>query len=660
MSLEVGSVIDEKYVVRGLLGRGGIGEVYEVEHELTRRRQALKVLQQGWQHDPSLVERFLREAQAASRIGSPHIVEVTDAGRLSSGAPYLVMELLSGQSLADVLGRADRPLPMEYVIDVVSQACVGIEAAHAASIVHRDLKPDNLFISERDGRRFVKVLDFGVSKFQAIEGELGLTQSRVILGTPRYMAPEQMVQSRDVDARADVYSLAVITYELLTGRPPYDAASFPALAALVMKGGAVPVERERSDVPLAVSAVVSAGMAVKAADRPSSAREFGAQLVAAATGVASIGFSKTAMSHAAREPAAATRLPWVLVASLSLAVAFLAGRNSVTPVTSVPPNDVKSDARNELKTEVKPAPVVERPPVVETASAEKTRVAAPPQPAAPVAAAPPRPRPVTNTPRDAGTPPAVSQPTIRVTTLATPLIDASAAPLPPAPQSAPGGPEAPASLVVVWNGPKAVFWRLKEDGVRQVAFEEAVPGKPVPIDIAPGRYKLFASDLSFATMDVTLRAGERRTVTPPFGVLQFQWTGAKTVRWRIKNVENQARSEETKSAESTRIALAPGAYRLEASGNVAFEGIELVVAERKQLEVQPPTGQIHFHWSGSREVTWRARAGERELSYESTKPGQTTVVDVAPGLVEIRPSSGEAFRAFTLEVKAKGVHQVDL
>jgi serine/threonine protein kinase len=202
-----GTLIGGKFKVLRTLGAGGMGAVYEIEHVFTHHRRALKLLHREVAQHPHIVERFLREASAAGRIGNPHIVETFDAGRLDSGEPYLVMELLNGQELTQQIAARGK-LGADYLAHLVRQACSGIQAAHDAGVVHRDLKPDNLFVTERDGRPFVKILDFGISKFDsAVTGDHAMTREGSILGTPYYMPPEQVRGAKDLDARADVYAL---------------------------------------------------------------------------------------------------------------------------------------------------------------------------------------------------------------------------------------------------------------------------------------------------------------------------------------------------------------------------------------------------------------------------------------------------------------------
>jgi eukaryotic-like serine/threonine-protein kinase len=230
--LPVGTLVAGKLRVVRALGIGGMGTVYEVEHELTRHRRALKLLHPIFASNHQVVARFLREASAAGRIGSPHIVETFDAGLLDTGEPYLVMEMLDGRTLADLLEETGK-ISEADAIDWIAQACDGLQAAHDAGIIHRDVKPDNLFI-ERSGR--VKILDFGISKFDpTLTGEKQLTGD-LTLGTPYYMAPEQTSKTSSVDARADVYALGVVLYESVTGARPFEAETYPQLIVRIHMG----------------------------------------------------------------------------------------------------------------------------------------------------------------------------------------------------------------------------------------------------------------------------------------------------------------------------------------------------------------------------------------------------------------------------------------
>lgn len=252
-----GRVLSGKFRVRDLLGAGGMGAVYVAEHMLTRRVGALKLLHASFAKLPDALERFLREASAAGLIGSPHIVETFDAGTLSSGEPYIFMELLSGRGL-DAVIRRDGPAQLTTALDIVMQTARGLEAAHQAGIVHRDVKPANLFVLD-GSRPFVKILDFGISKFApAADDHLrsDLTRDGALLGTPVYMSPEQVMGHRDLDGRTDVFSLGVVLYELLTGEVPFQGDSLMQLSVNICQGNYVKASKLRTDLPAQLEQVL--------------------------------------------------------------------------------------------------------------------------------------------------------------------------------------------------------------------------------------------------------------------------------------------------------------------------------------------------------------------------------------------------------------------
>jgi eukaryotic-like serine/threonine-protein kinase len=281
-SLPDGTLIAGKLRVVRTLGMGGMGAVYEVEHEFTKHRRALKLLHAEMLEHPIVVARFLREASAAGHIGNPHIVETFDAGTMESGEPYIVMEMLKGETLAARLDR-QRRIALGELAELTRQACDGVQAAHAAGIVHRDLKPENLFLVERDGRPFVKILDFGISKFDPSltgAGQHGTTKEGSALGTPYYMSPEQVNGEKDLDARTDVYAMGVILYECSSGKRPFVADALPRLSVLIHEGKPKPLLERRPDLPPAFADVVHKAMAKDRNDRFQTVRELGDALAA--------------------------------------------------------------------------------------------------------------------------------------------------------------------------------------------------------------------------------------------------------------------------------------------------------------------------------------------------------------------------------------------
>src|SRR5579863_6621840 len=217
--VQEGEILDGKYRVDRVLGVGGMGIVVAATHVALNQRVAIKFLLPAAVGNPQIIERFAREARAAVQIQSEHVARVTDVGTLPTGSPYMVMEFLEGSDLAAAIERGGA-MPVAQAVGFVLQACEAIAEAHALGIVHRDLKPANLFLARRAGRDpMVKVLDFGISKTK--DAAAGLTQTSSVMGSPYYMAPEQMMSSKDVDVRSDIWALGIILYELLSGKAPF-------------------------------------------------------------------------------------------------------------------------------------------------------------------------------------------------------------------------------------------------------------------------------------------------------------------------------------------------------------------------------------------------------------------------------------------------------
>jgi eukaryotic-like serine/threonine-protein kinase len=226
---EPGTVVAGKYRVERLLGRGGMGIVVAAEHIELRVPIALKFLSDRYATRTDIVMRFLREARAAAQLKSAHVCRVFDVGRLDDGVPFIVMEQLVGQDLAKLL-RAEGQLAVPVAADYIVQACDAVAEAHEAGIVHRDLKPGNLFLTQhRDGTALLKVLDFGVAKLHS-EEEHDITNSQTVVGSPTYMAPEQLRSARGADARSDIWSLGVILHQLVTGNTPFRGETIAGLA----------------------------------------------------------------------------------------------------------------------------------------------------------------------------------------------------------------------------------------------------------------------------------------------------------------------------------------------------------------------------------------------------------------------------------------------
>ncbi len=220
----IGQTINNRYRIIEKIGVGGMGNVYLAEHEILRKKVALKILHFEQSKRKDTVERFKREAIAASNMGQANIVDVTDFGYTEEGNAYFVMEYIEGESLADVI-REKKILPVEFAVSVGCQICVALYSAHGKGIIHRDLKPENVLITERDGiYPFVKIVDFGISKIisdeTTKERPRTLTKTGAIFGTPEYMSPEQ-AGGETVEPVSDIYSLGIILYEMITGKLPF-------------------------------------------------------------------------------------------------------------------------------------------------------------------------------------------------------------------------------------------------------------------------------------------------------------------------------------------------------------------------------------------------------------------------------------------------------
>ncbi|MFO0611205.1 MAG: protein kinase [Polyangiaceae bacterium] len=274
MTLQTGQIVDDKYRIVRVLGKGGMGAVYEGENTRIHRRVAIKVLLAEVANKADIVQRFEREAQAAGRIGSEHIVEVLDLGSLPSGERYMVMEFLDGEALGDRIKRVGK-MPAADCARILEQLLEGLGAAHDAGIIHRDLKPDNVFLvrSKSAGPDFVKIVDFGVSKFSSTDETFSMTRTGAVMGTPYYMSPEQ-ARGQKIDHRSDLYAVGVVGYQMLTGRVPFNADTFNELLFKIALESPEPAELHAPGLDPAFSQIIARGMARDAAHRFGSAKEF--------------------------------------------------------------------------------------------------------------------------------------------------------------------------------------------------------------------------------------------------------------------------------------------------------------------------------------------------------------------------------------------------
>jgi serine/threonine protein kinase len=270
-----GHLVDGRYKVGRLIGKGAMGVVYEAEHVLVGRKVAVKFGYAG--PSSSAFERFQREAKAAAAVGNAHIVDVLDMGRLDASTSYMVLERLEGADLAFIVASEGR-FSVRRALDVVLQLCDAFSAVHAVGIVHRDLKPENVFLTRREGRAdFVKVLDFGVCKVREAGG-VRVTATGEAIGTPQFMAPEQAEARSDVDQRADLYSLAALLYFLLAEKPPFEAATWPQLLLQISYEAPPHLTEREHGVPEELDVIVQRALAKNPEQRFQTSEEFKAAL----------------------------------------------------------------------------------------------------------------------------------------------------------------------------------------------------------------------------------------------------------------------------------------------------------------------------------------------------------------------------------------------
>ena len=307
-----GDVLAGKYRLGETLGAGGMGVVVAGEHIHLEQPIAVKMLLPHVALMPGARDRFVREARAAAKIPGDHAVRILDVDATPEGIAYMIMERLEGADLGALLAERGRLEPVEAV-DLILQGLAAVAAAHAAGIVHRDLKPSNLFVARgRDGRTLVKVLDFGISKTLSASGDASqtLTDPNAPIGSPQYMAPEQITDARSVDARADIWSVGVMLYELIAGQAPFEAASISHLYVKILHEPAPPLPQLRRGVPPGLVRVIEACLAKDRNERVQTAEELRAMLLPFAS-------PRARAQWAARDDADAPSVPAV-VASLRI------------------------------------------------------------------------------------------------------------------------------------------------------------------------------------------------------------------------------------------------------------------------------------------------------------------------------------------------------
>jgi hypothetical protein len=272
----VGTMIAEKYRVERVLGEGAMGVVLAARHLELDELVAVKCIRAAMPWSPDVIARFAREAKASARLKSEHIAQVIDVGMCAPVGPYMVMEYLEGEDLAQVLKRRG-PLPVRCAAEYVMQVCEALAVAHAGSITHRDVKPANLFLTRHGDLEIIKVLDFGISKTphqgRLFGGETSVDETSFLMGTPLYMSPEQIRSSREVDHRSDLWSLGVVLFELLTGRPAFAGDTVTQVCALVLEAKTPPLAEYCRNAPEGMAGIIERCLMKEPTQRYQSASE---------------------------------------------------------------------------------------------------------------------------------------------------------------------------------------------------------------------------------------------------------------------------------------------------------------------------------------------------------------------------------------------------
>ncbi|HEY3815618.1 MAG TPA: protein kinase [Polyangiaceae bacterium] len=336
----IGSLVNGKYQITRLLGDGGMGSVYEGKHTVLGTRVAIKVLHPELGRRTGLVERFLQEARVAAQIRSAHVVQVTDVDRTPEGDAYIVMELLEGEPLSAVMER-QRRLPVATACDYTLQILEALEAAHALGVIHRDLKPENVFVTFTAGKPLLKLIDFGIAKARRTDPqEKKLTVAGVVMGTAEYMAPEQARSADRVDARADLYAVGVMFYEMIAGARPVNGDDARIIALKVERGEIIPLVQAAPDAPRELAGLVHRAMAARPELRFASATEMRLALEKAVsarrmTGAPAGGATGPVPSAAAPSPEL-TPTGTLKNVSAQQVIAGAAGRPATAPLQASP------------------------------------------------------------------------------------------------------------------------------------------------------------------------------------------------------------------------------------------------------------------------------------------------------------------------------------
>jgi serine/threonine protein kinase len=391
----VGKVLSDRYYIRRLVGEGAMGRVYEGHHTGIGKRVAIKIAHKGERRKTEVAKRIQREATAPAQIGHPNVADVTDCGTTPGGEFFFVMEFIDGVSL-DAVIRRDGQLTIERALAIAVQICRALEAAHRAGIIHRDLKPSNvMLIRSQDQEDVVKVLDFGVAKFLHDTGDGGnLTLTDASVGTPKYMAPEQIRGGGKVDFRSDIYALGAILYTMLAGgRLPVEGATIDELWQRKLTRDAQPLSDHRSDLPPDLEELVLGCLARDQAKRPSSAQSLKKRLVAhleasRAMGDSILGMKSPSQTEVLGERRRRRRVRLGIALAVGTAIAFAAIGIALvrSPRRPTGPNGADrpaaSAAASQPGAQVAPQPVAAPPPVPSAGPGRPTAALGVPSPVA--------------------------------------------------------------------------------------------------------------------------------------------------------------------------------------------------------------------------------------------------------------------------------------
>jgi len=336
-----------RYKIGKLLGSGGMGAVYEATHLELKKPVAIKILHPSFAANEEVQNRFMREGETAARIRHPHIVDVTDVGILD-GVPFLVMELLQGESLGGRIRRGQ--LTVQETVDLMLPVCAAVSAAHEAGVIHRDLKPENIFLA-KVGKNEVrpKVVDFGVSKILDNEANVQVSMTNSMVGSPAYMSPEQIMSSKNVDARSDQYALGVTMYECFAGQKPFQGNTLFLVMGKVVQGECPHITTHRPDLPIVIAEAVHKAMRPNAQDRYDSVLSFGRVLLPFASPRAQLLWSQAFSEGDGQLPEEVT--------GANIALTHLPGENSTNSAAVLDSSSISKSQPNQNITQSKVIPV---------------------------------------------------------------------------------------------------------------------------------------------------------------------------------------------------------------------------------------------------------------------------------------------------------------